>query len=228
MIECVEGIVIKEKVYSETSKIIDVITPKYGKISILAKGARRIKSPFRSSTTKLTYGKFNIRYKKDKLSILTDSEIVNFYKNIKTDLTKITYASYILDLVNQVLEEENYKEIFTNLIYSLEKIENNINPLAITNVLELKCLNYLGVMPVLDSCSVCGSKSVITISPRTGGFICGDCYKNEKIVDKKVLKLIKIYSEIDIKKIDKIDVDKNIIIENFDIEKYIYGLFKDL
>ena len=56
MPEVIEGIVLKERAYSETSKIIYLLTKEYGYISVLAKGARQIKSNLRSVTTKFTYG----------------------------------------------------------------------------------------------------------------------------------------------------------------------------
>lgn len=66
MIE-VEGIVLTSQDYGETSKIINVITKEYGIIGMIAKGARSIKSNLRSTTDKLSYGRFYIYYKKDKL-----------------------------------------------------------------------------------------------------------------------------------------------------------------
>lgn len=213
MLEKLEGIIIREKTYSETSKIIDIITKKYGRISVMAKGAKTLKSKLRSTTSKLTYGIFNIVYKENKLSLLKEVDVINYYKNIKKDIKKISYASYILELVEQVIKQNNDEEIYNNLIYSLEKIENNLNPLAITNILELKCLDYLGVMPVIDSCSICGSKNIITISADAGGYLCKECRKNETIVDEKTIKLIRMFYYVDIKKIDKIEINKKIIDE---------------
>ena len=60
MTESVEGIVVSETNYSETSKIINVIT-KEGTIGLLSKGARTIKSPLRSVSTKFTYATWWIR-----------------------------------------------------------------------------------------------------------------------------------------------------------------------
>ena len=68
MIEKIEGIVINERAYGETSKIIDIITKKYGAISLLAKGSRKLKSDLRSVTSKMTYGYFYFNYKENKLS----------------------------------------------------------------------------------------------------------------------------------------------------------------
>ena len=63
MTESVEGIVVSETNYSETSKIINVIT-KEGTIGLLSKGARTIKSPLRSVSTKFTYASWWIKKRK--------------------------------------------------------------------------------------------------------------------------------------------------------------------
>lgn len=210
MITCVEGIIISEKSYSETSKIINVITKEYGIISILAKGAKTLKSPLRSTTTKLTHGYFNIIYKENKLSTLKEIDIINYYKNIKKDINKISYASYIIELVEQVIKQNSNDQVYENLIASLNKIEENLDPLVITNILELKCLKYLGVMPIIDCCCKCGNQSIITISSDAGGYLCRNCRTNETIVDEKTIKLIRMFYYVDIGKIEKLEINKKI------------------
>ena len=111
MIE-VEGIVLTSQDYGETSKIINVITKEYGIIGMIAKGARSIKSNLRSTTDKLSYGKFYIYYKKDKLSILSNVDIIDNFKNIKKDITKISYATYLLELTGQVVKHSLKFDIF--------------------------------------------------------------------------------------------------------------------
>ena len=61
----VEGIVISETPYSETSKIINILT-KDGIIGIMAKGAKNIKSNLRIGTSKITMSSFIIIKKDDK------------------------------------------------------------------------------------------------------------------------------------------------------------------
>lgn len=210
MIEKIEGIIISEKSYSETSKILKIITKEHGIIDAIAKGAKSLKSPLRSLSTKLTHAKFNIRYKENKLSIITEIDAINFYKNIKTDIKKISYASYILDLTSQVLKQSDEIEIYENLVKALNKIEDNIDPEIITNIIELKSLDYLGVMPTLDSCVKCGNEKIMTISTELSGYICSNCITNEKIIDEKTLKLIKILYYIDINKISNIELNNKI------------------
>lgn len=206
----VEGIIVNEKSYSETSKIIDIITKEYGYISVLAKGAKSIKSKLRSTTTKLTQGNFVIIYKENKLSTLIEADIINYYKNIKKDITKISYATYILELTTQVVKQTGNIKVYETLIATLDKINENYDPLVLTNILELKYLNYLGVMPIIDGCSKCGSTNIITISVDASGYLCKNCRTNETIVNEKTIKLIRMFYYLDINKIEKIEINKQI------------------
>ena len=222
MIEKVEGIIINEKDYSESSKIIDIFTKEHGIISVIAKGVKRIKSNLRGVSTKLTYGYFHIYYKENKLSTLIDVDIINNLKIIRTDLLKMSYVSFIFELVGQVLKqgnkELNNEEIYNIFIASILKINEQYDPMVITNILELKLLNYLGVNPTIDECIICGNTSEIaTISVDKGGFLCLQCCKNEHIVSDKTIKFIRMFYYLDISKISKLDISDDIKkeIDNF-------------
>lgn len=206
-IEKVTGIVLSDTNYSESSKILNVLTKEHGKIGIISKGCRNLKSSLRSVSSKLTYGYFNIYYKKEGLSVLISVDIINDFSNIKQDLFKIGYATFLSDLTNQVLKETSSNEIFDLFINGLIKINDDFDPMIITNIIELKYLNYLGVMPILDCCSVCGSnKKILTVSSFSGGYLCVNCYKNEYIVDEKTVKLLRMFSYVDISKIKELNI----------------------
>ena len=81
--------------------------------------------------------------------------------------------------------------------------------MIITNILELKYLDYLGIKPELNSCAVCGSTKVLTVSTNKGGFVCTNCHRNEKIVDKKTIKVLRMLYYVDISKISKIELNDN-------------------
>lgn len=212
MIESVEGIVLNEKSYSETSKILNVLTKEHGIIGMIAKGAKRVKSPLRSVTGKMIYGKFYIVYKKDKLSTLTSVDVLNHFKHIQTDIDKISYASFLLELSEQVVRNNPDPTIYELLIQALTKIEENFDPMVITNIVELKYLEYLGVMPNLDGCSICGSKTgIVTLSSSAGGYLCKNCCEHlEHIIDPKVIKLIRMFYYVDISKIEKLEIKSHL------------------
>lgn len=206
--EIVNGIVVSETAYGETSKIISILTES-GIISAMAKGARTLKSNLRVGTSKLTYASFNINKKEDKLSLLTDVDILDNFTNIKKDINKVSYAVYLLELATQVMKQNKDAMIYKLLIDSLQKINTGFDYRVITNILELKYLEYLGVLPVLDSCSICGSKTnIVTLSGSRGGYICRNCLTNDPIVSEKTIKLMRLFYYVDIAKIDKLEISE--------------------
>ncbi|MBQ9318824.1 MAG: DNA repair protein RecO [Bacilli bacterium] len=206
----VEGIIIREKDYSDTSKILDVFTKEYGIIGVISKGCKQMKNPLRSVSSKFTYGIFNIYYKENKLSTLKEVDIINSFKNIKISIETIAYATFLLDLAEQVYKQNNNEEIYYLLINTLIKINDKFDPLVLTNIMELKYLEYLGVMPELNRCSVCGSTNIVTLSSDKGGYICSNCRTFEPILDSKTIKLIRMFYYVDISKIEKLSISDNI------------------
>lgn len=206
-LEEVTGIIVNETNYGETSKILNVITKEKGLISVMAKGCKNLKSPLRSVSSKLTYGTFIIYYKENKISTLKEVSVLDNFKNLKKDITSISYAAYMLELSEGAIKQNNDPRIFDLLIQSLKKIDEDFDPLVIMNILELKYLEFLGVMPIIDSCAMCGRKTgIVTLSSYRGGYVCKDCYTNETMVSDKTIKLIRMFYYVDISKITKLDI----------------------
>lgn len=221
-IECVEGIVLTETNYSESSKILNVLTKEYGMLGIISKGSRNIKSKLRGVSRKLVYGKFNIYYKPTGLSTLISVDLLNSFSKTLMDLEKISYASFIIDLTTQILKQTDDSEMFDLVKDTLIKIEENYNPLILTRILELKLLDYLGVSPNIDNCSYCGStKGILTLSSTAGGYVCRNCYTNQGMVSEKTIKMIRMLYYVDISKITKLDISKEVLKEiNYFLDDY--------
>ena len=214
----VNGIIISEKPYKESSKLLNIITKEYGVIGVIAKGAKGIKSKLRNVSTKMTYAEFQLSYKEGKLSTLICADIINPLNNIRSNLLKISFASYLLDLTSQVLKENNNKDIYNILVSTLLKIEEGLDEGILTNIAELKYLSYLGISPNFDTCSICGKSKIITLSVEKGGFICSDHHTNERIVSNKTLQIIRMLYYADIDKITKLEVSSPVKKE---IDKFI-------
>ena len=211
MLKKVEGIIIKETSFGETSKIINILTED-GIIGIMCKGAKSIKSPLRSFTLSLTYALFNIYYHEDKLSILKSVDVIDNFSNIKKDITLISYMTYLCELATNAMKENNNKNIYHLLISSLKKINDGLNPMIITNIYEIKLLDYLGVGINFNACAKCGnSNNIVTIDPDIGGYICSDCYENEFIYDDKTIKMLRMYYLVDINSITDLKISDKVI-----------------
>lgn len=225
MLTNVEGFILNVTPFGETSKIINIYTKEYGIVGVMCKGAMGIKSKLRSVTQKFTFGNFNIYYKKDKLSTLVSVDIINPLKKIKEDILLISYVSYLSDLVHQVLKQTNDKVIYDDFINAILKIEEGLNPVVITNILEVKLLDYLGVGLNLTSCIVCGSKKEIaTLSSEKGGLICKNCYSQERIVPIINVKILNMYYLVDIKSISKLSIKEEVINE---INRFLTSYYDD-
>ena len=206
-IKKIEGIVLSETNYSESSKILNIFTKELGIIGVISKGCRKVKSKLRTISNNLTYGDFNLYYKEDGLSTLISCDTKVFFKNILTDITKIGFATYIVELATQTYKQNNDSEIYDLLISSLNKIEEGLDPLIITDILELKYLDYLGIGVNLDSCNLCGStEDIVTFSCDAGGYVCRNCYTNELVVSSKSIKVLRMFYYVDIDRISKLDL----------------------
>jgi len=225
----IEGIVIGDTNYSESSKILNVLTKDYGIIGIMSKGCRKVKSNLRTVSNKLTFGDFNVYYKENGLSTLISVDLKKYYKNIMTDIVKISYATYLIELTHQTYKQSPTREIYNLLIEGLNKIEDGFNPLIITNIIELKFLDYLGIGINIDSCNICGNQTaIVTLSSKSGGFVCKECYTNEKIVSEKAIKVIRMLYYVDISKISKLDLSHQTVKEISEFLDEYYDLYSGL
>ncbi len=207
MQKMVEGFIVKETPYKESSKIINVYTKEYGIIGMIAKGAKSIKNPLRALTTKFTYGQFNINYKEDKLATLISVDIIDDLSNIKNDLTLISYTTYLTELVMQVVKQSLDSEIYNIFINTILKLNQHLDPAILTNILEIKMLDYLGVSLNLDSCNKCGNtKDIVTIDGDIGGYVCKNCLTNQLIVKSNTIKILRMYYYVDIKSITDLKI----------------------
>ncbi len=210
-IESIEGIILSEINYSEASKILNILTKEHGLIGVISKGCRNLKSKLRGVSRKLIYGNIHLYYKEQGLSTLIGIDIINSFSKISTDLEKISYASYLLDLTNQVTKQNDSTDIYFLLRDTLLKIEEGFNPLVLTNILELKFLDYLGVRVNIDCCNICGStKNIVSLSPSSGGYVCINCRSSDAITSNDVIKMIRMYYYVEIKNITKLDIKEDI------------------
>ncbi|NLM62908.1 MAG: DNA repair protein RecO [Mollicutes bacterium] len=211
MITKVEGIIINTSDYSESSKILNILTKEYGIIGVIAKGCRRLKSELRMVSEKLIYGSFNLYYKEGKISTLISVDVINNFKEIRKDIIKISYASFLLELAQQVYKQNQHPEVYDLLINSLTKIDEGFDPMVITNIVELKYLDYLGVTPILDCCASCSkTNSIVSISVLKGGYVCSNCRTTEPLVSEKTIKMIRMFYYVDVSKISKIDISDKV------------------
>ena len=224
-----KGIVLKETPYSETSKVLNVLTSDYGLIGILSKGCKNMKSKLRGISNKMVYAEFTIKYKETGLSTLTEGNYINSFKNIFNDIKKANYSFYLMDLVYQIVSENNNKNLFPLLEQGLIKINDGLSPELISNIIELKLLKYLGVNLNLSNCVLCNSPDIFNLDIDNGGVICKNCYHEGYIFNNKTIKLLSLMEQLDLSKITNLEItDESIFMEVNDFLHEYYSTYTGL
>ena len=225
MIKKIKGIIVSTTPFKETSKILNILTEDGKIVSMMARGVKQVKNVLRSKTNNFTYGYFYTYYKEDKLSTLTNVDIINDFENIKNDLELISYLNYLVELSEKVAKQTTSNNIFDLLITALEKINDGFDPIIIKNILEIKFLDYLGLKLNLDNCNNCGSnKDIVTISSSLGGFICKNCNVENHTTNLKTIKMIRNYYYVNLSSISKLNISDDVKLE---IDKFLDEMYED-
>jgi len=207
-----EGIVLKVRAYGESNKIVTLLTREAGKVATMARGAKKPSSRLASVTQPFTYGMFMVQHHTG-MGTLQQGEHLNSMRHIREDIMATAYASYIMELVERVVEEGKAEPYaFDVLLHALQAIEEGYDPEAITLFVEWKMLPYTGVQPILHACSTCGSvDGEFAFSFAQGGFLCHRCYQHDPYIIRLTptqLKLIRMFYTVPIDQIGKLDLKK--------------------
>ena len=150
------GLVIQERDMGDNDKLLTVLVERYGKVYVVAKGAKSLKNRHMASTQLFSYASFGLR-KKGNYYYITDSDLIENYYAIRDDILKLSLAAYICDVVNCVVQEGNGEdEILKLTLNTFFAIAKNIKPLEqIKASFELRIAVESGFAPNLDACNSC-------------------------------------------------------------------------
>ncbi len=139
----IEGIILKRKNYGEADRILTILTPYRGKISIVAKGVRRITSRRAGSVEVLNRVTLHVFQGKG-LPILTEAQSINTFPKIKDDLILSTYGSHLIELVDRLIPDQQINLNAYNLILTaLTFLEESPRQIWV-RAFEIKLLSDLG------------------------------------------------------------------------------------
>lgn len=146
----VEGIILKRRNLGEADRIITVFTKSLGKITVLAKGIRRITSRRAGNVELLNRVSMYLHQAKSFL-ILTEAISLETYQKIKEELILSTYAYHLIELVYKlVAENQENRIIYENLVEVLKRLEQNPRQVLI-RAFEAKILSNLGFISFQNS-----------------------------------------------------------------------------
>jgi len=183
------GIVLRVIEFSETSCIVKLMTRDHGKITAIAKGARRPKSSFEAALDVLAICRIVFLHKTSgAMSLLTEAKLERRFRSSATNLKRLYAGYYVAELLNLMTDEgDPHPELFEHaieMIGEIDSTDNDDNQLNLKLLkFELKMLAALGHLPMLTKCVGCGKEKTtltkVNFGFSAGGILCQDCRRGQ-------------------------------------------------
>jgi DNA repair protein RecO (recombination protein O) len=151
MIERAQGLILRTRLLTETSLIVNWLTAESGRISTVAKGARRPKSPFRGKLDLFYEADFSfLRSRRSELHTLNEISLRDTHSPLRHELGYLRQAAYCAALIEQSTERETPLPDIYMLMRGLLEVLPSASPQPqLIFAFELKMLGELGLVPDL-------------------------------------------------------------------------------
>ena len=176
-----EGIVLRSMDLGEADRVLTVLTPRLGKLRVIAKGVRRTRSriggalePFSDVQLVLAVGRT--------FDVVTSSSLEDPHLGLRNDLHSTAAAWYVVELADRFCEgAADSHEAFRLLAQALSGLDAppaEVTREVVARWFELHLLDAMGFRPELTACLDCGARiepEGNAYSPAGGGIVCGQC-----------------------------------------------------
>jgi len=224
-----EGIIIRTRDYGEGNKIITIFSSQVGKVSVMARGAKKPKSRLSSISQLFTYGQFLFhRSSPNSMGSLSQGEIIESFRDLRQDLTKTAYAAYFAELVDKIVDDGEINiYVFQLLLTVFKYLDDGIDAEILARLVEMKMLTIGGYKPEVNQCVSCGGvENINSFSIREGGFLCEQCREEDSyriILLPSTIKLLRLFYHYEIERMGSVSVKR----ETREELKKILWLFMD-
>jgi DNA repair protein RecO (recombination protein O) len=165
MVERTQGLILRTRPLTETSLIVQWLTPEAGRIATVAKGARRPNSPFRGKLDLFYLADFSFsRSRRSDLHTLREVVLRETHNPLRQELGYLRQASYCAALVEQTTEKETpLPAVFKLMNDLLDHLPSRPPQSATTFTFEIKLLAELGLKPDLSKSKLSpGAKQIVS------------------------------------------------------------------
>lgn len=196
-VEKCEGIVLRASNYRESDKIVVLYTREFGKIGMVARGAKKGQSRLAAVTQPFTQGSYTFFGNKG-LVTLQQGDLIHNFSDIQTDIFLTAYAAYTCELLDKATEERKPNGYLYELVFQILKdIDEGYDAQILVHIFEMKMLNVLGLYPVMDKCAICGATSGhFDFSTHADGLVCHRCFEKDPYrlhLPENVVKLLRLF-----------------------------------
>ena len=183
------AIVIRLVEFSESSYVATLFTEDFGKITGLAKGARRLKSAFENALDLLAICRVVfIRKSSEAMDLLTEARLDRPFRAATRDLTRLHAGFYVAELLQGLTDQRDpHPRVFRTACRALTGLDGDADVATEVLRFELMTLKDLGHLPSLADCVGCGRPLQgqgrrIAFGLVAGGVLCPHCRAGQRHV----------------------------------------------
>ena len=229
-----KGIFLKKENRGEADQLFTIFTEDFGKLEILARGIRKIKSKLRSGAELFYFSE--IEFIQGKIyKTLTDAILIDKFKNIRGNFEKLALAYKIGKAIDIFLpKEEKDEKIWKLLLGTFQQLNLSspshslTHPLNNSSIFSLvyyyflwNIFSILGFKPEIYFCPICGKKllpETFWFSPKEGGVVCWRCFRqfdkeekqSSKAIEVDTVKVLRIFLSEDFGILSKLKIEEKI------------------
>ena len=189
----VDGLVIREVNVGENDKMLTILTPDRGRIGVMAKGSRSLKSQVLSTAQLYTYGNYEI-YEKNDYKWLRSGSVIEGFFGLRNDIELISLAAYLSDIAWELSGEDTPSvEMLRMTLNAFYALSNGLKSQEIVKgVYELRSAGFSGFMPDLSRCRHCkkDSSERFYLDVMNGALICSDCILRKSTKERTELSYV--------------------------------------
>lgn len=162
-----KALVLRSVDYKETDKVLTLLTPENGKVTVSAKGSRRRGSAIAAGTQLLCWSDMALYEYRGRWSV-KEAVVERQFRGVEQDVQRLSLGCYFAEVAETLAVEDlpaqELLSLVLNSLHVLDKLPQK--PLELVKaVFELKAMCLAGYEPILDSCAVCG-----VAQPEPAGF----------------------------------------------------------
>lgn len=209
-----EGIVVRSMDYGEGDKIVVLLTKEAGKVSVMARGAKKLKSRHSAIAQLFTHGVYTyFKGNASQMGTLNHGDIVSSHHAIREHLHKSAYAAYLAELTDRLIgEAEGSGFVFEQLASALTAIEEDKDPVMISHIYEMVMLRVAGYAPSFTDCVSCGAALTDPwFSVSGGGAVCTRCRSGQSdavLLAPGVYKVLRAIQRVDLRNLGNVSVSE--------------------
>jgi DNA repair protein RecO (recombination protein O) len=178
------AIILATRDYGEADRLVVFLTPSEGRITALAKHARKSKRRFMNCLEPLSLVQLVYTEKPNQdLARLESGELLEAFPDLRRDLISLAVAAGLIETAGELVGSiDKVQELFEALQTALHQVAAGISTRSLFLTYLTRFLSLGGVGPRWQACQVCGrhSDGVVWFSLNKGGIICQSCLNQSR------------------------------------------------